>query len=186
MNELYHHGVKGMKWGVRRYQNKDGTLTPAGKKRYYNEAGWFTEEGRKQRDLNDHQIYEQALTIKRKFANDREYKKAFDDVKKSYAENAEQYAKNRDSWLNQTDFKNMDYYQFKDAAYDRWIDTAAGKTEAARAKALKEVIERKVRETIGDDAFNQKLPELNSNMWTTNLGSDYVNRIFNSTRIDMQ
>ena len=33
-NELYHHGVKGMKWGVRRYQNKDGSLTPAGKKRY--------------------------------------------------------------------------------------------------------------------------------------------------------
>lgn len=33
-NELYHHGVKGMKWGVRRYQNKDGTLTSAGKKRY--------------------------------------------------------------------------------------------------------------------------------------------------------
>lgn len=31
--ELYHHGVKGMKWGVRRYQNKDGTLTAAGKKR---------------------------------------------------------------------------------------------------------------------------------------------------------
>lgn len=33
-SELYHHGVKGMKWGVRRYQNKDGTLTNAGKKRY--------------------------------------------------------------------------------------------------------------------------------------------------------
>lgn len=33
-NELNHAGVKGMKWGVRRYQNKDGTLTPAGKKRY--------------------------------------------------------------------------------------------------------------------------------------------------------
>lgn len=36
-NELYHHGVKGMKWGVRRYQNKDGTLTAAGKKRMYRE-----------------------------------------------------------------------------------------------------------------------------------------------------
>ena len=37
-NELYHWGVKGMHWGVRRYQNKDGTLTPAGKKRLSKEA----------------------------------------------------------------------------------------------------------------------------------------------------
>ena len=31
--ELMHWGVQGMKWGIRRYQNKYGTLTPAGKKR---------------------------------------------------------------------------------------------------------------------------------------------------------
>lgn len=33
-NELIHFGIKGMKWGVRRYRNKDGSLTSAGKKRY--------------------------------------------------------------------------------------------------------------------------------------------------------
>lgn len=32
--ELHHHGIKGQKWGVRRFQNEDGSLTPAGKKRY--------------------------------------------------------------------------------------------------------------------------------------------------------
>ena len=39
-NELYHHGITGMKWGVRRYQNKDGSLTSAGKRRYGTKANF--------------------------------------------------------------------------------------------------------------------------------------------------
>ena len=35
---LMHHGIKGQKWGVRRYQNSDGSLTAAGKKRYGSDA----------------------------------------------------------------------------------------------------------------------------------------------------
>lgn len=33
--EIYHYGIKNMKWGKRRYQNKDGSLTTEGKRRYY-------------------------------------------------------------------------------------------------------------------------------------------------------
>jgi len=47
---LIHHGIKGQKWGVRRYENTDGSLTPAGKKRYdkyHTSDGQLNEKGLK-------------------------------------------------------------------------------------------------------------------------------------------
>lgn len=57
-NELYHHGIKGMKWGVRRYQNKDGSLTNAGKKRYSKEYEKLSDAAMKdlQREYSDRYV----------------------------------------------------------------------------------------------------------------------------------
>ena len=46
-DELYHHGIKGQKWGIRRYQNPDGSLTAAGRKKYTNPDGTLNKKGKK-------------------------------------------------------------------------------------------------------------------------------------------
>lgn len=58
-NELCHHGIKGQKWGVRRYQNKDGSLTYAGKKRALKIQDQYTEfsKNKKYRDKDGNLTY---------------------------------------------------------------------------------------------------------------------------------
>jgi len=79
--ELYHHGIKGQKWGVRRYQNEDGTLTPEGKKRYGSDHvitkdNWnskrsqeylndMSESDRKRAERNILNGHDRAMTVKR-------------------------------------------------------------------------------------------------------------------------
>lgn len=74
MNELYHHGIKGMRWGVRRFQNPDGTLTAAGKRREQaNSDRAARKEAKKQREwnaknsaqLSDKELTEQIIRLQR-------------------------------------------------------------------------------------------------------------------------
>lgn len=69
-NELTHWGIKGMKWGVRRYQNDDGSLTAAGKRRYAAEMQSLKE---KERTLKKRQAAKDkvdALNARRKALNE--------------------------------------------------------------------------------------------------------------------
>lgn len=90
--ELYHHGVKGMKWGVRRFQDKDGDLTPAGKKRYAAKAAYKQAKKEYNRaylkaDSKRHQAY--SLSAKKRQANSDRWDDAFDKAEKLNAAKAE-------------------------------------------------------------------------------------------------
>lgn len=80
-DELYHHGIKGQKWGVRRFQNEDGTLTSEGKKRYGSDHvitkdNWNSKQSqeylndmskgdRKRAERNILNGHDRAMTVKR-------------------------------------------------------------------------------------------------------------------------
>ena len=71
LHELYHHGIKGQRWGVRRFQNEDGSLTPAGQKRYHVEYDMqgrsqiYDQKGNKI-DINDVRHFEKAMEMESK------------------------------------------------------------------------------------------------------------------------
>lgn len=121
--ELYHHGTKGMKWGIRRYQNADGSLTAAGKKRYANEV-------KKTR--------ERAHTIK----NKEQVKARFDRLKaRNAALDERERALNADSIAKK---------EAKAAAKAERKAAKAGQdaADASKKKALKDMTDDEIREAI--------------------------------------
>ena len=132
MNDyIQHHGILGMKWGVRRYQNADGTLTAAGKKRYAKELQKATSKDELRETLSSNSKFIKSDDIKALKEADKNLSKAYeledefidskalkDARKEAYDDTILYYKKNDPSYLNdiikQNSGKTTDLDKFRD------------------------------------------------------------------------
>lgn len=85
-DELYHHGIKGMKWGVRRFQRKDGSLTNEGARRYANSKDAYrnAKSEYKQAKKAYSKSYDKAREQNAAKAKYKQAKSDYKDAKKAY------------------------------------------------------------------------------------------------------
>ena len=103
---LMHHGIKGMRWGIRRYQNKDGSLTNAGKKHVSN---YKTARSLNRKvDQEARKLINSDPRLKKDFGNDTDdpeyleyvasgYKISTKSLRDSMAKSRDFYSKNSES-----------------------------------------------------------------------------------------
>lgn len=168
-NELYHYGVLGMKWGVRRFQNKDGSLTAKGRARigldkYENEHNEdiVLKKGTKGTRLVSTDRYEEYL--KPEYGgSEKEGKKYLDSIKKSESDLDQKYL-SVDGVRNSGRLNGTDFYTswFTDEGYEplkAYMDTYTLKKDvkvASGKKVVDELLKEVGSYTVTDLIKSQK------------------------------
>lgn len=120
---LAHHGIKGQRWGVRRYQNEDGTLTEAGKARIAKDnSGYFgkffkkknTERAKVTKDAYGKNLYLKFSKKSLEDFKDKYVDAVLKDAKLAPTKKAREQVK---ELLNQIDFSHANYSQYRSEYY---------------------------------------------------------------------
>lgn len=163
-NILMHHGIKGQKWGIRRFQNPDGSLTSAGKNRYgvgdklriYKEANKYGYSQATKNRVRDDKILKQK---QRQIEED--YKK-FVSGKMSDSEESKMYEK----------YKKYDHHGVGDLnSADIW-DNAIADADPRRNQTTKSSIE--YAKQYVKDKYNLNYDRLEKDVNAAIIGSSFV------------